>query len=45
MLMYLFNLSVNTSIFLDTLKTSKVIIIYKKHNRCYYSNYRPITIA
>ena len=43
--MYLFNLSINTGIFPDILKTSKVIVIYKKHNRCDYSNYRQISIT
>ena len=42
-LMYLFNLSINTGIFPDILNTSNVIVIYKKHNRCDYSNYRPIS--
>ena len=44
-IMYLFNLSINAGIFTDILKTSKVIVIYKKHNRCDYSNYRPISIT
>ena len=39
--MYLFNLSIN--IFTDIL-ISKVIVIYNKHNRCDYSNYRSIYI-
>ena len=43
--MYLFNLSINTGIFPDILNTSKVIVIYKKHNRCNYSNYRQISIT
>ena len=44
-IMYLFNLFINTDIFPDILKTWKVIVIYKKHNRCIYSNYRPISIT
>ena len=40
--MYLFNLSITTGIFPDILKTSKVIVIYKKYNRCDNSNYRVI---
>ena len=52
-IMYLFNLSLIQvgffqyfySIFHDILKNAKVIVIYKKHNRCDYSNYRPISIT
>ena len=43
--MYLFNLSINTGIFPFILNISKVIVIYKKHNRCYYTNYRPISMT
>ena len=31
--------------FFELLKTSKVIVIYKKNNRCDYSTYRPISIT
>ena len=44
-IMYLFKLSINTGIFPDILKTSKVMVIYKKHNRYNYTNYRPISIT
>ena len=43
--MYIFNLYINTGIFPDILKTSKLIVIYNKYNRCDYSNYRPINIT
>ena len=41
----LFNKCIEYGVYPDVLKTSKVIILYKKRNTNYCSNYRPISLT
>ena len=43
-LTFLINTSINQDIFPDTLKTTKVVPIYKSGDKADISNYRPISI-
>ena len=43
-LVYLFNLSFSTGLVPESLKLAKVIPVYKKSDRSYVGNYRPISL-
>ena len=40
----LFNLSFTTGVFPSALKTEKVVPVFEKDSKLYYSNYRPISL-
>ena len=40
----LFNLSFPTGVFPSALKTEKVVPVFEKDSKLYYSNYRPISL-